>query len=86
MVKIPGQARKEPWSQNVGLRLGTAALRKARTDPGDVGDGVREYCDLVLYLLSKSGRDDATRVARQQAAAEEASTIQQLLVEEKDRF
>ncbi|KAK4667423.1 hypothetical protein QC763_309120 [Podospora pseudopauciseta] len=45
--------RKEPpWSKDVGLRKGASALKKARTDPTDRGDGVREFCDAVLYLLS----------------------------------
>ncbi|KAK4644912.1 hypothetical protein QC761_309120 [Podospora bellae-mahoneyi] len=45
--------RKEPpWSKDVGLRKGANALKKARTDPTDRGDGVREFCDAVLYLLS----------------------------------
>ncbi|KAK0705294.1 hypothetical protein B0H67DRAFT_546223 [Lasiosphaeris hirsuta] len=42
------------WTREVGLRKGAAALRKARTDPGDRGDGVREYCELVLYLLAQN--------------------------------
>lgn len=36
----------------MGLRKGASALKKARTDPTDRGDGVREFCDAVLYLLS----------------------------------
>lgn len=34
------------------MRKGASALKKARTDPTDRGDGVREFCDAVLYLLS----------------------------------
>ncbi|KAK0674728.1 hypothetical protein QBC41DRAFT_342166 [Cercophora samala] len=51
--------RKEPpWSKDVGLRKGANALKKARTDPSDTGDGVREFCDAVLYLLSLDGDKD----------------------------
>lgn len=84
-VRVPGQAHKEPWSRDVGLRTGAAALRRARTDPGDTGDAVREYCDLVLHLLAASGRDDATAVVRREVAAEEARTVERLLAEEGDR-
>ncbi|KAL2019109.1 hypothetical protein VTK56DRAFT_10060 [Thermocarpiscus australiensis] len=45
--------RAVPWTKDVGLRKGAEALRRARTDPGETGDGVREFCDLVLFLLSK---------------------------------
>ncbi|KAK3387137.1 hypothetical protein B0H63DRAFT_150499 [Podospora didyma] len=84
--------KSEPmWSRDVGLRKGADALRKARTDPGDRGDAVREFCDLVLYLLSTKpgGANDATRLVRQEVAAEEAKIVERLLQEEQqqqDRF
>ena len=85
-VRVPGQAHKEPWSRDVGLRTGAAALRKARTDPGDAGDAVREYSELVLHLLSRSGAaDDAAGVVRREVAAEEARTVERLLAEETSR-
>ncbi|KAK0740948.1 hypothetical protein B0T18DRAFT_491471 [Schizothecium vesticola] len=55
-----GSKKQDVWTREVGLRTGASALREARTDPGDRGDGVREFCDLVLYLLSI--RDGEERV------------------------
>ncbi|KAK1761389.1 hypothetical protein QBC47DRAFT_409408 [Echria macrotheca] len=86
-------AKKQPmWSRDVGLRQGAAALRRARTDPGDTGDGVREFCDLVLYLLSKNessapggkGAKDATALVREEVVAEETRIIGRLLEEESE--
>lgn len=85
-ARVPGKANKEPWTRDVGLRTGAEALRKARTDPGDAGDAVREYCELVLHLLSGSGvGDDAATVVRREVAAEEAKTVERLLAEEIGR-
>ncbi|KAL2263583.1 hypothetical protein VTK26DRAFT_6144 [Humicola hyalothermophila] len=60
------QQQQQPWTRDVGLRRGADALRRARTDPGDVGDGVREFCELVLFLLGKAqeqgGREGQTEL------------------------
>ena len=72
--------RQQPWTKDVGLRKGAEALRKARTDPTDTGDGVREFCDLVKFLLNKK-REGIDRV-REEVAAEEARYIERLLKEE----
>ncbi|KAL1878559.1 hypothetical protein VTK73DRAFT_7824 [Phialemonium thermophilum] len=85
-LKSSGNKRKEPWSQEVGLRTGAAALRKARMDPGETGDGVREYCELVLHLLSTTGKSDATTFVRREVAVEETKTIQRLLSEEREHL
>ncbi|KAK1832214.1 protein HIT1 [Podospora conica] len=53
-----GGKKQDVWTREVGLRTGANALREARTDPGDKGDGVREFCDLVLYLLSIRDEED----------------------------
>ncbi|KAK3297615.1 uncharacterized protein B0H64DRAFT_128126 [Chaetomium fimeti] len=72
--------QQQPWTKDVGLRKGAEALRKARTDPTDTGDGVREFCDLVKFLLNKK-REGIDRV-REEVAAEEAKCIERLLREE----
>ncbi|KAK4455707.1 hypothetical protein QBC34DRAFT_73528 [Podospora aff. communis PSN243] len=82
----PGK-KTHTWSREAGLRQGAAALRKARTDPTDRGDGIREFCDLVLYLLSAKKREDAkakdlTEVVREEVVAEETKIIERLLQEE----
>ena len=65
----------------MGLRRGAEALRKARTDPSDTGDGVREFCDLVRLLLGR-GKGDAERAVQEEVAAEEARVIERLMREE----
>ncbi len=59
----------------MGLRRGREALRDARTDPGEDGDGVREYCELVLHLLST----DATATVRDDVATQDVKLIEQLM-------
>jgi hypothetical protein len=71
------------------LRKGAAALRKARTDPSETGDGVREFCELVLFLLSKQEEQQKEKEkrgvigrVREEVAAEEMGVIERLLREE----
>ncbi len=63
----------------MGLRRGQKALRVARTDPGEDGDGVRDYCELVLHLLSRSENADATAVVRKEVTEHELKLIEQLM-------
>ncbi|KAK0747495.1 hypothetical protein B0T21DRAFT_379532 [Apiosordaria backusii] len=94
----PRKRKEPPWSKDVGLRKGADALRKARTDPTDTGDGVREYCEVVLYLLSLGGdkgevdRDGkeprplaerAVREVREEVWREERRVVESLLREEE---
>ncbi|KAK4173567.1 hypothetical protein QBC36DRAFT_313759 [Triangularia setosa] len=91
----PRKRKEPPWSKDVGLRKGADALRKARTDPTDTGDGVREYCDLVLYLLSLGNEKDrevqeprplaerAVREVREEVWREERRVVESLLKEEE---
>jgi hypothetical protein len=72
--------RQEPWTKEVGLRKGAEALRRARTDPSDTGDGVREFCELVRLLLNKK-REGVEKV-REEVVAAETRVIEQLLKEE----
>lgn len=86
-TKVPpvyaSKKNNEPWTQDIGLRRGQQALRQARTDPGEDGDGVREYCELVLYLLSKSEKEnDVTELVRQEAVMEDAKLIEKLMQSE----
>ncbi|KAL2159977.1 hypothetical protein VTH06DRAFT_1632 [Thermothelomyces fergusii] len=78
-----GRNRQQPWTKDVGLRRGVEALRKARTDPSDTGDGVREFCDLVKLLLNK--RTEGIDRVREEVVAEETKQIERLLKEEGDR-
>ena len=71
--------KQRPWTQEDGLRRGAAVLRKARTDPGDKGDAVREYCELVLYLLSKPSGTNMSRVVRDEIKAGDAKAVEELM-------
>ncbi|SPQ27578.1 88b58092-5795-49a1-bac9-4ae6c3a80600 [Thermothielavioides terrestris] len=83
------QQHQQPWTRDVGLRRGAEALRRARTDPSDTGDGVREFCDLVRFLLSKKeegqggrGGGEVVELVREEVLAEETRAIARLMREE----
>lgn len=48
------------WDRSTGLRKGKEALQRAREAEGEEGDGVREYHELVLHLLSNGGDGPGT--------------------------
>lgn len=82
LAQTPGYQSKKPrWTHDTGLKRGKEALRKARTDPGEDGDAVREYCELVLYLLSNKHNTDVhvTDVVREQVSKEDVQLIEQLI-------
>ncbi|OIW27292.1 hypothetical protein CONLIGDRAFT_704989 [Coniochaeta ligniaria NRRL 30616] len=80
--------QQEPWTRQVGLRKGVAALKRARLDPGEDGDAVREYCELVLHLLSTSRErreGEALEAVRRETETEERGVIKRLIkMEEGD--
>lgn len=54
----PSESRrleKAMWDRATGLRKGKEALQRAREAEGEEGEGVREYQELVLHLLSNGG-------------------------------
>jgi zinc finger HIT domain-containing protein 3 len=75
--------KDEPWTFEKGLRKGAAALRLARMDPSEGGDGVREYCELVLYVLGKQDNRDVTNIVRSEIVQEETRVIERLLREDE---
>lgn len=82
LAQAPGYESKRPkWTHDTGLRRGKQALRKARTDPGEDGDAVREYCELVLHLLSREKEDPGhvTDLIRQQVTKEDVKLIEKLI-------
>lgn len=83
LAQAPGyQSKKPKWTHDTGLRRGKEALRKARTDPGEEGDAVREYCELVLHLLSREDSADpghVTDLVRQQVTQEDVKLIETLI-------
>ncbi|KKY38058.1 putative hit finger domain protein [Diaporthe ampelina] len=81
LQQAPGYQHKKPkWTHDLGLRRGKEALRKARTDPGEDGDAVREYCELVLHLLSKQeATGGITDLVREQVVKQDVQLIEQLI-------
>ncbi|KAJ9142301.1 hypothetical protein NKR19_g7245 [Coniochaeta hoffmannii] len=81
------QRQQEPWTRQVGLKKGAAALKKARMDPSEDGDAVREYCELVLHLLSTSRQrrdSEALDVVRRETVDEERGVIKRLIKMEEE--
>ncbi|KAG8160415.1 hypothetical protein KVR01_009951 [Diaporthe batatas] len=81
LQQAPGYQHKKPrWTHDLGLRRGKEALRKARTDPGEDGDAVREYCELVLHLLSKQeATGGVTDLVREQVMKQDVQLIEKLM-------
>ncbi|KAK2607483.1 hypothetical protein N8I77_006151 [Diaporthe amygdali] len=81
LQQAPGyQSKKPKWTHDLGLRRGKEALRKARTDPGEDGDAVREYCELVLHLLSRQEAvGGVTDLVREQVMKQDVQLIEKLI-------
>ncbi|OLN95293.1 putative zinc-finger protein C4F10.19c [Colletotrichum chlorophyti] len=76
--------KKEQWTHDVGIRNGKEALRKARNEDGEVGEGVREYIELINHLVSQASADaEAEEVIRRRAAEKDAELIRRLMAEER---
>ncbi|KAJ9132651.1 hypothetical protein NKR23_g11111 [Pleurostoma richardsiae] len=74
--------KQQAWTHDVGLRRGKDALRRARTDPGEDGEAVREYCELVLHLLGRQADErsgDVTAVVRREVNEEDVRLIEKLM-------
>ncbi|KAL2753709.1 hypothetical protein ACRALDRAFT_2110395 [Sodiomyces alcalophilus JCM 7366] len=71
------------WNHDVGIRKGKEALRKARKAEGDAGEGVREFSELIVHLISQGTQgEEADSVLRNQVAQRDADLIKRLLEEE----
>jgi hypothetical protein len=67
-----------PWNADRGTQDGIDALSNAKLEYGKGGEGIREYADLVLKLVSVGGIDVA-RLVQDEVAEENAKIIAQLL-------
>ena len=64
-----------------------AKLKRMRMDPGDEGDGVREFCEWVVHVLSadRERREvEALDVVRRETEVEEKGVIRSLLQREEE--
>jgi hypothetical protein len=66
------------WNTDRGTQDGIDALGNAKEQYGKGGEGVREYAELVLKLVSTEGLDVA-RLVQEEVAEENAKIIAQLL-------
>jgi zinc finger HIT domain-containing protein 3 len=66
------------WNTDRGTQDGIDALCSAKEQYGKGGEGVREYAELVLKLVSMEGVDVA-RLVQEEVAEENAKIIAQLL-------
>lgn len=77
---LQGLPKKDRWNHDVGIKNGKDALRKARRADGKRGDGIREYCELIAYLMN---RGDASTVLQRQATEQDALLVERLMAQEK---
>lgn len=76
------------WNQDQGWENGRKALQNAKCYYGKDGEGIREYCELVLRLLGDEDEQDeeaAAELLRKEALAESTRVVRALLESEKRR-
>ncbi|KAF7873943.1 hypothetical protein EAF04_002615 [Stromatinia cepivora] len=84
----PSGFNSHKWNQDQGWEKGRNALKSARGYYGKDGEGVREYCELVLRLLGDEDEEEeeaAAEILRKEALAESTRVIRALLESEKRR-
>lgn len=83
---LQGMAKKDNWNHDMGIKNGKDALRKARRAGGEAGKAIREYSELVLYVMNEAGnQEDAEAILRQQMAQEDNKLIESLIAQESRR-
>lgn len=77
--------RKETWNHDQGIKNGKEALRRARKAEGPNGEAVREYCELIMYLMNEQDNVGAAALLQKQTAMQDSELIERLMAEEKKR-
>lgn len=81
---MKGLPKKDGWNADVGIKNGKDALRKAKRADGERGEAVREYCELITYLMNEGdSANAATSAFQRQAAVQDSQLIESLMAEEK---
>lgn len=78
-------SKKDSWNHDVGIKNGKEALRKARKADGAAGEAVKEYCELIQYLMNGQAGADASALLQKQVATQDSELIERLMTEEKRR-
>lgn len=68
-----------PWTQERGTKNGVRALQNAKGEYGKGGEGMREFADLVLRLISGDDGPDGMELVQQEVMDENTKIIAQLL-------
>lgn len=76
--RIGRGGERGPWNPDRGTQDGIDALSNAKEQYGKGGEGIREYVELVLKLVSMEGVDVA-QLVQEEVAEENAKIIAQLL-------
>ncbi|KJZ71120.1 hypothetical protein HIM_09474 [Hirsutella minnesotensis 3608] len=83
---MKGVPNNRNWTQEKGIDRGKAALRRARRLPGEAGEGIREYCTLIMLLLGEEETKNGTATELQKEMAQrDVDMIRQLIEEEQGR-
>jgi zinc finger HIT domain-containing protein 3 len=73
--RYPMGKKEQPWTLDRGLEKGREALNRAR----DTDEGIREYCKLILQILSGEAGVSAAELVQKELKEENAKIIEALL-------
>jgi zinc finger HIT domain-containing protein 3 len=84
-LQIPGLTitKGSDWSREVGIRKGLELLRKARRAPGEDGEALREYTELIVHLVYSQKAGNAVSDSLMQSRNEEERRFIQELLDAK---
>lgn len=78
-------SKSSGWNHDVGIKNGKEALRRARKADGAAGEAVREYCELITYLMSGQAGAEAAALLQRETATQDSQLIERLMAEEQRR-
>ena len=77
-----GRGRKEPtWNTDIGMQKGVDAMYRAKS--AEDGEGVREYCKLILHILSGDSDVNTEEMIQKEIVDENVRMIRGLLSQEQ---
>ena len=82
IVRTPGLTihTRANWNRDIGVQKGLDALRKAKMAPGPDGEAIREYSDLIIFLMHGQDHDGKVSEALQQSRAQDEKNFLQELM------
>jgi zinc finger HIT domain-containing protein 3 len=67
------------WNAELGRQKGLAALRRARSAPGQEGEALSEYTELIVHLLYVGGENGIGAALEKKHGDEQQQLIRELL-------